>query len=122
MGDTAWLDSSKNRIYIRFEGFMDVVRAQELHDDYRNAIAQAKPGYTVLTYAEGYKPGGQEVQDIVAGMVRMAEESGCSKVARVIGRSPLGAMQINRLARSSTTYESQHFKTEREAEEYLDAE
>jgi len=116
------LDAARNRIYIRFEGFMDQERAQQLHDGYRDAIAQAQPGFTVVTYTEGYRPGGPEVQDIVTRMVRMADQAGCRKVARVVGHSPLGAMQINRLAKTETTYPSQHFATEAEAEEYLDKE
>jgi len=113
-------DAAKNRIYIRFDGFMDAERAQQLHDAYRDAIARAQSGFTVVTYTEGYRPGGPEVQEIVTRMVRMAEQGGCRKVARVVGKSPLGAMQINRLARSETTYPSRHFVTEIEAEAYLD--
>lgn len=115
------LDTAKNRIYIRFDGFMDADRAQQLHDAYRDAIAAAQPGFTVVTYTEGYRPGGPEVQEIVTRMVRMAEQAGCRKVARVVGTHPLGAMQINRLAKAETTYESRHFPTEAEAEAYLDA-
>lgn len=116
------LDSAKNRIYIRFDGFMDKGRAQLLHDAYRDAIAQAQPGFTVVTYTEGYRPGGPEVQEIVTRMVRMAEQGGCRKVARVVGNSPLGAMQINRLAKTETRYPSKHFATDVEAEAYLDEE
>lgn len=120
MSKTVMIDRVKNRIYIHFEGFMDVDRANQLHDAYREAIKQAKPGYTVLTYAERYKPGGPEVQEIVSRMTQLAGDTGCSKVARVIGKNPLGAMQINRLAKSAATYQSQHFRTEQEAEDYLD--
>jgi len=116
------LDAAKNRIYIRFDGFMDRDRAQQLHDAYRDAIARAQPGFTVVTYTEGYRPGGPEVQEIVTQMVRMADQAGCRKVARVVGSSPLGAMQINRLAKTETRYPSKHFATDDEAEVYLDEE
>jgi len=122
MQDQARYDTAKNRIYIRFDGFMNLERAQQLHDAYRDAIAQAKPGFTVVTYAQDYKPGGREVQDVVAKMVKMAEDGGCAKVARVVGDNPLGGMQINRLAKETTKYESRHFKTDVEAEAYLDGE
>ena len=117
-----WFDETKNRIYIRFEGFIDVEHAQELHDLYRDAITRAQPDFTVLTYAEGYRPGTKEVQSIVTRMVQMAGVGGCRKVARVIGENPLGAMQIDRLAKEETTYESKHFATAGEAETYLDEE
>ena len=51
----------------------------------------------------------------------MAEQAGCSKVARVVGQTPLGGMQINRLAKVKTSYASQHFSTAEEAEAYLDS-
>jgi hypothetical protein len=114
------VDKKKNRIYIYFEGFLEEERAKRLHDAYKDAISQVQPGFTVLTYAENYKPGGPEVQSIVSEMVQMAERAGCRKVARVVGETPLGGMQINRLAKVKTSYASRHFGTEEEAEEYLD--
>ena len=115
------VDHKKNRIYIYFEGFLNEERAKRLHDAYKEAISQVQPGFTVLTYSENYKPGGPEVQGIVSKMVQMAETGGCSKVARVVGKTPLGGMQINRLAKVTTSYASQHFSTEEEAEEYLNS-
>jgi hypothetical protein len=117
-----WIDESKNRIYIRFDGFMYVEQMEELYVLYREAIEKARPRFTVLTYAESFKPGTKGVQAIVARMVQMAGEAGCRKVARVIGENPLGAMQIDRLAKTGRSYESKHFTTAREAETYLDAE
>ena len=40
---------------------------------------------------------------------------------RVSGKTPLGGMQINRLAKLKTKYAAKHFKTEAEAEAYLDS-
>ena len=121
MSELTRVDKDKNRIYIYFEGFLEEERARKLHDSYKNAIAQVKSGFTVLTYAENYKPGGPQVQEIVSRMVKMAEDAGCKKVARVIGATPLGGMQINRLAKVSTSYASRHFTTAEEAEAYLDS-
>jgi hypothetical protein len=50
----------------------------------------------------------------------MAEQGGCRTVARVVGDSPLGAMQINRLAKTETSYPSEHCATDVEAEADLD--
>ena len=115
------VDKEKNRIYIYFEGFLTVERALKLKESYKNAIAQCKPGFTVLTYAENYKPGTPEVQKIVMEMTEMFANSSGSKVARVVGETPLGGMQINRLAKLKTSYTARHFKTEEEAEAYLDS-
>jgi hypothetical protein len=121
MNQLTRVDKAKNRIYIYFEGFLEEERAKKLHDSYKDAITQVESGFTVLTYAENYKPGGTEVQSIVSEMVQMAERAGCKKVARVTGATPLGGMQINRLAKVRTSYASKHFTTAEEAEEYLDS-
>ena len=115
------VDPLKNRIYIYFEGTLDLERALKLQQSYKEAVAQCKPGFTVLTYAENYKPSDEKVQKIVAEMTQMAEEAGLKKVARIVGTNPLGGMQINRLAKLKTKYPSRHFATEREALDYLDS-
>ncbi len=117
------IDTEKNRIYLSFEGFMDLEAAQKLRDDYRNAIEQCQPGFTVVTDAINYKPGTPEVQEIIASMTKMAGEAGCGKVARVVGNKPLGGMQIDRLSKEQEAgYTSRNFETIEEAEAYLDSE
>ncbi|HHS14270.1 MAG TPA: hypothetical protein ENN03_10970 [bacterium] len=115
------IDKSKNRIYLYLEGFMDVDRARKLHDAYKEAISQCTPGFTVVTFAEDYKPGTPEVQELLRKMAKMAEHAGCRKVARVVGKTPLGGMQINRIVKSQATYPSRHFATAEEADAYLDS-
>lgn len=118
----AHVDPIKNRIYIYFEGKMDLDRILRLKQAYIDAIAQVKPGFTVLTYATKFVPGNEEVQKVVQEMTYYAEQKGLSKVARVVGKTPLGGMQINRMAKTKTNYPAKHFKTEIEAEMYLDSE
>lgn len=115
------VDKLKNRIYLWFEGYMEIDRAKKLHDAYKEAIGKCSSGFTVVTFAENYKPSSQEVQDIVLKMTKMAENAGCRKVARVVGQTPLGGMQINRIAKKATTYPSRHFATVEEADDYLDS-
>ncbi|MCD6115386.1 hypothetical protein J7K93_00080 [bacterium] len=115
------VDKTKNRIYIYFEGTLNLERALKLQQSYKDAISMCTPGFDVLTYAENYKPGDEKVQKIVAAMTKMAEDAGIRKVARIVGTNPLGGMQINRLAKQKTKYPSRHFATEREALEYLDS-
>lgn len=119
--ELAQIDVAKNRIHIYFRGFMSFEDAKRLQGAYGEAIKKAKPGFTVLTFAEDFKPGDEKVQDIVVTMTRMASDAGCRKVARVVGSSPLGAMQIRRLAGSGVQYASRHFRTQAEAEAYLDS-
>jgi len=114
------INREKNRIYIKFQGKMDVERASILRDAYRDAINQAKPGFTTVTLAEDFQPGTPEVQTIVQEMTEMAANRGISHVARVVGETPIGGMQINRLAKVRTTFPAKHFRTVEEAEDYLD--
>lgn len=118
---TSKVDTSKNRIYLKFQGFMTLEEAKELRDEYRRAIEQCTHGFTVLTDAVDYKPGKTEIQEVVASMTKMAGEAGCGKVARVVGDRPLGGMQIDRHSKEQATYPSRHFETMEEAEAYLDS-
>ncbi len=116
------VDLEKNRIYITVFGFMTADEAHQLNEDYREAIDQCKPGFTVLTDVRYYKPGPPEIQAILAEGPKMAQAAGCKKVARVLVETkPLGGMQIERLAKSSSSYPSRHFETIEEAEAYLDS-
>ncbi len=122
MSDLVQVDLAKNRIQIHFTGFFTLENAQKLKQAYADAIAKMSEGFTVMTFAEGYMPGTPEIQEIISSMTQLAEQGGCRKVARVVGANPLGGFQIDRLAKSDTSYPSRHFKTEQEAEEYLDEE
>lgn len=115
------VDKAKNRIYLYFKGFMTPERARELRDLYKEAISQCEPGFTAVTFSEDYKPSSPEIQDIIHEMTTAADEGGIKKVARVTGDAPLGAMQIDRIAKSNTSYPSRHFRTLKEAEQYLDS-
>lgn len=115
------IDYAKNRIYVYFSGYLTRDGAEKLKEEYRLAVSQCKPGFTVLTDARGYKPGAPEVQEIVVSMAVIDEGAGCRKVARVVGTKPLGGMQIDRLVRSVATYPARNFETVPEAEAYLDA-
>jgi hypothetical protein len=117
----AHVDSAKKRIYLVFEGFLSPAQAQALRDAYRDAIAAAGPGYTVLSYFKDFTPGTQEVADLFASMVEMASKGGCRKAARVSSGSVLGPLQMSRLATSHASYPSRHFETWAEAEAYLDS-
>jgi hypothetical protein len=46
------LDTAKNRIHIRFDGFMNADRAQQLPDAYRDAIARAHPRFAAEAYLD----------------------------------------------------------------------
>lgn len=120
VNEWARVDKQKNRVYILFQGEMDIDRVTILKNAYRQAIDQVKPGFTTITLAEDFKPATPEVQKVVQEMTEMAAKRGVSHVARVVGETPIGGMQINRLAKVRTTYPAKHFRTLEEAEAYLD--
>jgi len=117
------VDELKNRIYLRLEGFHTLEEALRFKEEYKKAVAKCRPGFTVLTYAVNYKPGTPEVQKVHAEAIKIDAAAGVSKVARVVGETPLGGMQIDRLARTvgKYPYPAKNFKTEKEAEAYLDS-
>ncbi len=116
------VDQIKNRIYVRLEGFHTLEEILKFKEEYKKAVAKCRPGFTVLTHAVNYKPGTPEVQKVHAECIKIDTEAGVSKVARVVGDTPLGGMQIDRLARtvSKYPYPAKNFKTKEEAEAYLD--
>lgn len=120
-GSTIKVDHQKNRIYATFDGFLSLEEAEKLVADYQRAIEQCKPGFTVLTHLANYKPGTPEVQAVFSRGTKLAGESGCLKVGRVIGEKPLGGMQIDRIAKETSSYPAKHFVTQEEAEAWLDS-
>jgi len=108
-------DEKKNRIYLYMEGFHDLKEALRLKEEYRKAIEKCRPGFTVLVDVTKYKPGSEEVQKVHA-------EASVSRVARVVGKTPLGGMQLNRISRTVGNYPAKNFATFEEAEAYLDGE
>jgi len=115
-------DEKKNRIYLYMEGFHDLKEALRLKEEYRKAIEKCRPGFTVLVDVTKYKPGSEEVQKVHAEASKMDAEAGVSKVARVVGKTPLGGMQLNRISRTVGNYPAKNFATFEEAEAYLDGE
>lgn len=119
---TVEVSKAKHRIYIRFEGFLSLEDAKDLYEAYRRGIAEVGRGYTVLTYFRDFKPGTDEIQDVISDMIKMASAAGCKKAARVGGGSVLGPLQLRRLSTTSATYPHDYFETWEEAEAYLDEE
>lgn len=116
------VDPAKNRVYLVMEGLHDLDEARRMRDAYASAVAQCARGFTVLADVRDYRPGSEEVQAVHAEAVKIAARHGARRVARVTGETPLGGMQIQRIAQGEhVSYESRAFKTIDAAEAYLDA-
>lgn len=117
---TVRVNKIKNRIYLVLEGYHDVEEATRMKELYGDAIKSCTPGFTVLADLREYKPGDDDVREIHAEAVNLAENAGVRKVARLVGDKPLGGLQINRVAQKEGHYDAAHFQTIEDAEQYLD--
>ena len=115
------VDLVKKRIYVRLAGFLSVEDAEQVRAAYLRAIPRVGRGYTVATIFDSFKPGTPEVQEVFTSMIRLASEAGCSKAARVMMGSVLGALQLGRLSKTDANYPAQSFETIEEAEAWLDS-
>jgi len=113
-------DSGKNRVTITAEGSLSYDEAIQLKEEYGEFLKQCRQGFTVLADIVNFIPGSQDVQKIYAEMVKADWAAGVSKIARVVGATPLGGMQIRRIAHNEGGYPSSNFATREDAEMYLD--
>jgi len=90
--------------------------------DYRAAIQKCRPKFTVLTDLTNYRPGSSEVQKVHSDIAKMDTAFDIRKIARVVGETPLGGMQVERIVKTEVKYPSKNFNTFTEAEKYLDSE
>ena len=120
--ELATVDTAKQRVYLRFRGFLSVEQATTLKEAYRDAIARVGSGYTVVTVFEDFMPGTPEVQGVISSMILMASEAGCKKAARVSQGNVLGQMQLGRLQKAvEAAYPVKDCSTIEEADAYLDS-
>ena len=91
-------DSPKNRIYVTLKGDLSVQDAERLKRAYEDALAQCKTEFDILTQAEDLVPFNTEVQQVLAEICKLVSKFGVRRVARVVGETPRGALQLNLLA------------------------
>jgi len=115
-------DREKNRIYVTAVGDWDIAQSDAFLRDYREAVAQTRPGFTVLSDVRAFKCSTEDVQQQHAEAIKLDAEAGVKKVARVVGSTPLAGFQIKRISRIVEDYTSKNFETLEEAEGYLDSE
>jgi hypothetical protein len=114
-------DKVKNRIYVTAVGDWDIAQSDAFLRDYKAAVAQTRPGFTVLSDVRGFKCSTEDVQQHHAEAIKADAEAGVKKVARVVGSTPLAGFQIMRISRIVEDYRSRNFETLEEAESYLDS-
>ena len=114
-------DREKNRIYVTAVGDWDMAQSDAFLRDYKEAVAQTRPGFTVLSDVRGFRCSTEDVQQNHAEAIKVDAEAGVKKVARVVGSTPLAGFQIKRISQNLENYKSENFDTLEEAESYLDS-
>jgi hypothetical protein len=115
-------DVVKQRVTLRFIGFIQAEHAGEGRRLYLEAIDQlrGKP-YTALTYLHELRIMTPEAFEIIASMVDDAGKHQCVRSARVVGEKQWTVkMQFQRIDSRLNNYDTEFFTSEREAIQYLD--
>lgn len=97
---SAHANVGKNRLYIVANGFFRVDDLSGLSYMVKHEIEKLKPGFVVISDLRNFKPGGKEVQELIAEIMGyLANKVGGS--IRVVDESVLGLMQVRRISRNT---------------------
>lgn len=114
------IDALKNRVYVTLAGVMNREEVVELKENYIQALHKMRRGFDVLVDAKELKPCSSDVQRVFEEITRLESRLGLTRIARVEGVTPLGAMQLDRISRTVSKTPGMHFKSLVEAESFLD--
>jgi len=111
--------AEKNRAYLKILGFwrsVDVV--PDYLKDWTKATSLLKKGFTLLTDASEMKTHPQDVRKLHEQAQAIILKSGVSRVAEVL-KDDVAEMQLDAVAKT-TQFPKKNFRTEEEAEKWLD--
>lgn len=111
---------SKNRAYLKLIGFWRNTEAvPEYLNDWKKALNDLKPGFSILTDASEMNTHPQDVKMLHAEAQKLVIGAGLSKVAEII-KNDITEYQLDSLAQT-TNFPKRSFKTIVEAETWLDS-
>lgn len=114
------VSASKNRAYLKLIGFWRNAGAvPEYLNDWKKALEDLKPGFSILTDASEMNTHPQDVKMLHAEAQKMVMVAGLAKVAEII-KNDITEYQLDSLAQS-TNFPKRNFKTAEEAEAWLDS-
>jgi hypothetical protein len=114
------VSTSKNRAYLKLIGFWRNTDAvPEYLNDWKKALEDLKPGFSILTDASEMKTHPQDVKMLHAEAQKLTLAAGLAKVAEII-QNDITEFQLDSLAQS-TNFPKRSFKTAEEAETWLDS-
>ncbi len=101
MACTVSADTSRNRLYVTFEGFFDDDEAERACAAVLAAAQQLAAGFAIVTDISEFKATTETGADTIVCLQRELGELGVSRVVRVVGESVVANMQLSRTAREA---------------------
>lgn len=114
-------DLSKNRLYIRIEGFFREPDAAPVWPALESALAELRPGFDVITDLSGFKPGLPGAASNLRRAGELVKAKGRRRAVRVAGKLVTGLMQYKRELKGMFDEEMTRYASSiEEAERILD--
>lgn len=114
------IDTVKNRLYIKLEGFFTAEEMKECSDATIEAVKQLNPGYDVITDISQFSPVGVDALQEITRVQEYFKTSGVRHGVRIVGKSAVTGMQFKRIGKS-VGFHSTNVATLAEAEKFLDS-
>jgi len=113
------IDKAKNRIYFTINGYWKSKTAvPDLLTDWKKAVAQTQPDFTILTDMRTMITHPQEMNELHLAAQQIAMESGVKQVANVLPTDKIANLQAVSIT-TNTKLPSRNFNAIEEAESWL---
>jgi len=114
-------DTTRNRLYIRIEGFFREGDEAPIWSDLDSKLEMLQPGFDVITDLTGFKPGLPGVAKSLRRAGEMVKARGRRRAVRVAGKIVTGLLQFKREMKGLfPDEETRYAKSVEEAERILD--
>ncbi len=114
-------DMSKNRIYIKLDGFFQDEEVKSACEQILNAVKSLAPGFDIINDISEFKPASPKATEYIAHLQEEVIKLHVGKIVRVIERNVLSKMQLTRTSHKASGYHAHNMATMQEAEEFLDS-
>ena len=113
-------DVSKNRLYLRFVGFMSDEDAAKIAERIIAEIGRLRPGFSIINDISALKPTSQAATEHLRRAQDLSVKRGSGRVIRVVGNQAVTQMQWNRTLKETFGRTAEVAATVEEAERMLD--
>jgi hypothetical protein len=112
-------NTTKNRLYLRLDGFLTDQETKEAADQVIAHINKLRPGFDAITDISTYKPGSEKAAAEIVRAQQVYKSRGVRLIVRIVGASVLGKMQFQRTGQE-VGLEMAYVTSLQEAERLLD--